>query len=99
MRGRDVDDVDLGVGDQGLVRRVRPGAELGRERLGRLLRPRAHGGDLGARHVAQVVGEVVGDAAGGEDPPAGRCPSWADSSGPSVRGLADSRRARHAGSE
>ena len=70
MRGRDVDDVDVRVGDEVFVRAVRArDAELGREGSPRLGAARADGGDVEARG-AKIAGEGVGDAARGEDAPA-----------------------------
>jgi hypothetical protein len=69
MRGRDVDDVDVGIGDERL-----PGAVgvrdvmLSRERLGPLLRAAADADDPQARRL-QVLGEGPGDAARREDAP------------------------------
>ncbi len=70
VRRRDVDDVDLGVGDEVGVRAVRP-AMLGpvRELLRRRDRARPDGDDLLARVAAQGTGEPLGDPAGAQHAP------------------------------
>ena len=66
----DVDDVDVGIGDEVLVRAVGAGdVEVGGERLGGLAAARSHGGDVEPRG-AEVGGERPCDAPGTEDAPA-----------------------------
>ncbi len=69
VRGRDVDDVDVGVGHELLVRTVgvRDVVLFG-ERASAVDAARADGGDVSSRR-AQVGGEGVGDAARREDAP------------------------------
>jgi hypothetical protein len=71
MRGRDVEDVDVGVGDElgvgavGALQSVPPG-EVGRA----VGRPGADGEGLRAVDHREVLHDVLGDAAGPDDAPA-----------------------------
>ena len=77
VRGGDVDDLDVGVGDQVGVRRVRPGAGcvLGHERLGRLAAARSDRHQPRRGDQREVGGHGAGDLAGGQEPPADGLPS------------------------
>ena len=70
VRRRDVDDVDLGVGDEVGVRAVRAAdADPVRELLRRRDRARPDGDDLLAGVAAQRAGEPLGDPPGAQHPP------------------------------
>jgi hypothetical protein len=74
VRGRDVDDVHLRVGDQGGDRAVptvdpEPVGEL----LGAGRRPRSDGDSLGIGEKGEIGDEPRGDATGADHPPADRC--------------------------
>ena len=73
VRRRDVDDVDVRVGDQllvGAVRRARAPCSLARRPGALSSRRRADGREPGAGHQREVAGEGLGDLAGGRG-----CPS------------------------
>lgn len=77
VRRRDVDDVDLGVGGELLIRSVSPGDAVGRRELLRRLEPTGADGADGAAGRVQIGGEGVRDATGGQDSPSksGHVPS------------------------
>ena len=70
--GGDVDDLDVGVGDQVGVRRVGAGTGrvLGHEGLGRLQAARADGDQARGRDQGEVGGHGACDLAGGQEAPA-----------------------------